>query len=142
MISHENGPPGLDVGPRPGYHPRTEGTDTNHTSNLDIADTRESNATESQQVSFWSVHEHVEPVLDEAGSWPMAGSPAWCALDDTHPAKTAALYDAARHWVLRVETCQAAQCEASHDVSAATDWSAVAREIRSRNESYIKRVAS
>jgi Protein of unknown function (DUF2742) len=98
-----------------------------------------SSAVESQQVSFWSVHEHVEPVLDEVGSWPMAGSPSWCALDDNHPAKTAALYDAAQHWALRVETCQTALAETSRDISAVADWPGIANEMRQRRGVYIPR---
>jgi hypothetical protein len=55
--------------------------------------------------------------------------------------------DAAQHWALRVETCQQAQCEASHDVSAAADWSAIARQMFIRNQFYaakpwLKRIAS
>lgn len=37
MTNHQNGPPGLEVGPRPGHHPRTEDTDTNNTSSHDTA---------------------------------------------------------------------------------------------------------
>ena len=57
----------------------------------------------------------------------MAGTPAWCALADDDPAKLAALLDAAQHWALRVDICQQAQCEAGHAVSAAADWSEIAR---------------
>ena len=60
----------------------------------------------SQQVSFWSVHEWVQPYLDDAESRPTVGTPEWCDLDDTDPRKVAALFDAAQHWALRVETCQ------------------------------------
>jgi hypothetical protein len=81
----------------------------------------------SAAVSWWSVHEHVSPFLESAGTWPMAGTPDWCGLPDDHPAKLAALLDAAQHWALRVETCQVAESEASHAISAAVDWSAVAR---------------
>jgi Protein of unknown function (DUF2742) len=93
----------------------------------------------SQQVSWWPIHLYVQPFLDAAGSWPMAGTPAWCELADNDAAKLAALLDAARHHVLRVETAQAALCEASRDVAAAEDWSAVANEIRQRREVYIPR---
>lgn len=86
-------------------------------------------AVTSQQVSFWSVHECVAPLLAAVGSWPMLGSPAWCALDNTDPVKIAALFDAAQHWALRVETCQQADADASSDVSAAADWSAIAQQI-------------
>ncbi len=58
----------------------------------------------SAQVSWWDVHEFVAPLLEHVGSYPMAGTPEWCALPDYDPAKTAALLDAARHWALRVET--------------------------------------
>lgn len=91
-------------------------------------------------VSWWSVHEYVAPTLAAAVEWPMAGTPAWCDLDDTDPVKWAAICDAARHWALRVETCQAASAEASRDVSAAADWPAVSREIQRRRDAYIRRV--
>jgi Protein of unknown function (DUF2742) len=94
----------------------------------------------SQQVSWWDVHLFTEPLLTKVGSsWPMAGSPEWCALPDGDPAKLAAIYDAARHWALRVETCQQAECEASHAISAAADWSAHARAWLSHNEFYAEK---
>jgi hypothetical protein len=91
------------------------------------------------QVSFWSVHEHVSPLLESAGTWPMAGTPDWCALPHEDPAKLAALLDAAQHWALRVETCQQAQCQASRAVSGALDWAALARKIHVRNDFYASR---
>jgi hypothetical protein len=121
-------------------------SDTNQTDNLSLVEVSDRSSTvaradltSSQQVSWWTVHEHVTPLLVAAGSWPMAGTPAWCALDDHDPVKTAALLDAARHWVLRVETHQQAQCEASRDVCAAADWAAIAQEIKVRNEVYAER---
>lgn len=104
-------------------------------------------ATAAQQVSWFSVHEHVAPLLEQAGSWPVVGSVAWCALDDDDPAKLAAIYDAAQHWALRVETCQQARCDASREVADALNWSALSREINQRADFYaarpwLKRVAS
>jgi Protein of unknown function (DUF2742) len=93
----------------------------------------------SQQVSWWPVHEIAAPVLAQVQSWPMAGTPEWCALDDDDPAKWAALLDAAQHWALRVETLQEAHCDASREISAALDWSALAREINERTEFYAAR---
>ena len=90
----------------------------------------------SQQVSWWSVHEFVNTILEGVGSWPTVGTPAWCALDDGDPRKQAALYDAAQHWALRLETCQQARCDASREISDAIDWSALAREIKQRNSFY------
>jgi hypothetical protein len=97
------------------------------------------NATASAAVSWWAVHEHVTPFLETSGSWPMAGTPAWCSLPDEDPRKLAALLDAARHWVLRVETGQEAAAQASQAISAAADWSAVADRIRAGRGAYIPR---
>ncbi len=95
--------------------------------------------TASRQVSWWSVHEHVKPILHQIGSWPLAGSPAWVALDDDDPVKLAALLDAAQHHVLRIETAQAELAEASRAVAADADWPAVAAEIVRRRAAYIPR---
>ena len=94
------------------------------------------------QVSWWSVHEFVAPQLDRVGSWPMVGTPAWCALAAADPVKLAALLDAAQHWALKVETHQEAECEASHDISAAADWADIANKLRRRREVYIPREAT
>lgn len=80
----------------------------------------------SQQVDWWRVHEYVSPVLNEARQWPMAGTIAWCELEDD-PRKLAALFDAAQHHILRVDTAQNAVCQAGEAVSAAADWSTIAR---------------
>lgn len=101
---------------------------------------------ESQQVSWWSVHEHVQRFLDLVGTWPTAGTPAWCALADG-PVKLAALLDAAQHWALKLELNQEALAEASRSVSAAVDWPKVSREIQQASDLYaarpwLKRVAS
>lgn len=87
-------------------------------------------AGESQQVNWWEVHEFVLPYLAAAGAWPMAGTPAWCHLPDDDDRKLAALLDAARHWALRVDTCQAERAQASKDIASAADWPAIASEIR------------
>lgn len=135
MTDHQNGPVQRERAPE-GPNSRN-GRDTTPTS-PDIT------VIASRQVSWWSVHEKVSPLLAQVGSWPMAGSPEWCELADADPVKLAALYDAAQHWALRLEMCQTALAEASRDISAATDWSAVARKIRQHREVYIprERVAS
>lgn len=91
-------------------------------------------AVSSQQVSWWSVHTFVEPVLARIGSWPMVGSPAWCALPDGDPGKIAAIFSAAEHHALRVETAQEAECEASSAISAAADWRGIAQQTKDRAE--------
>ena len=93
-------------------------------------------AVSSQQVNWWTVHEHVAPLLTQVGAWPMVGTPEWCDLPDDDPAKLAALYDAAQHWALRIETCQAARCEASQAISAAANWAAIGRRLRAHTEFY------
>lgn len=94
---------------------------------------------ESRQIDFYAVHLFVVPLLDEAGSWPLAGSLTWQNLPDDSPIKVAAVLDAGRHWALRVETAQAALAQASHDISAAADWPDIARRIRRRHALYIRR---
>ena len=103
--------------------------------------------TASRQVAWWSVHEFVEPLLEQVGWAPMAGTVEWRALPDDDPRKIAALLDAAQHWILRVETCQTAECQAARDVSAAADWTAIGQRIRDHAEFYarkpwLKRAAS
>ena len=83
----------------------------------------------ARSVSFRAVHRFVLPALNAVKTWPMAGTAAWRALAHDHPAKWAALLDAAQHHVLRVELAQEAMAEASKAVSEAADWPAVAREL-------------
>jgi Protein of unknown function (DUF2742) len=97
------------------------------------------NHTASKAVSWWSVHEWVAPLLDNLDWWPLVGTPEWVALPDRHPAKIAAVYDAARHWALRVETGQEAVAEASQAISAAVDWEALAGRMRRGRGAYIPR---
>jgi hypothetical protein len=98
-------------------------------------------AVPSRQVAWWEVHQWVAGQLADVDDWPMAGTPAWCALDDTDPRKVAALFDAAQHHALRVETSQEQRAQASRDVSAAPDWAGLADEIYRRRScsGYIPR---
>ena len=101
----------------------------------------------SQQVSWWSVHQFVSAVLDQANGWPLVGTSAWCSLADDDPQKWAALLDAAQHWALRLETCQEARVDAGKAVAGAVDWAALSREINQRTDFYaarpwLRRVAS
>ena len=91
-----------------------------------------------RQVPWWDVHTYVTAVGEHLGRPIGLGTPAWCALADDDPAKTAALLDASS-----IGRCggnrQQAECEASHAISAAADWSAIARNIKDRNEFYAAR---
>lgn len=84
----------------------------------------------AQSVSWLSVQAWAGPFLDTAGSYPMIGTPEWQALPDSDRRKWAAAVDAARHWALRLETCQEARAEASRAVAGAADWSRVAQEMQ------------
>ena len=95
----------------------------------------------SRAVSWYPVHEYVQPVLNRIGPHPMVGTPEWCALPDDSPAKIAAVFDAAQHWALRIETCQEARAEASKAIAVAEDWPAIADEIRGRRDAYIRRAS-
>jgi hypothetical protein len=64
--------------------------------------------------------------------FPMVGTPTWCALDDDHPVKLAAAVDAAQHYALRVDMAQEQLAAAAQAISAAEDWSAIARANRDR----------
>jgi hypothetical protein len=137
-MDNNTGPPGRE---RPG-------ADTGPTrQSADDTTTDSAEFIWSRQVNWWTVHTFVTPFVAEAGSWPMAGSVEWVSLADDDPRKWAAILDAAQHWALRVDACQAAACEASRDVSAALNWSAVSRAIRQHREFYaarpwLRRVAS
>ena len=88
----------------------------------------------SRSVAWWEVHAYRDRIVEHLGvaAFPMVGTPAWCDLDDDHPAKVAAVLDAAQHWALRLDTCQKAQAAASRAISAAVDWAAVGRRNQQR----------
>jgi Protein of unknown function (DUF2742) len=93
----------------------------------------------SRQVNWYDrVHLFVKPWLEAVGDWPMIGTAAWAALPDNDPRKWAAVLDAAQHWALRVETCQAELAEASQAVSGSArsvygkSWASIARGLAQR----------
>jgi hypothetical protein len=84
----------------------------------------------SRMVAWWPVHEFIAQALAQANAVPpVAGTPAWQALADTDPLKLLAVAVAGEHHVLRVETAQDQQAEASKAIAESADWPAVAREI-------------
>ncbi|WP_208859320.1 DUF2742 domain-containing protein [Mycobacterium europaeum] len=93
----------------------------------------------SRTVDWWPVHLFVLPTLNEARSWPLAGSPAWGNLADDDPAKLASVLDGGRHDALRNDTISAALAEASKAIARSTDWSAVSRDINHRRHFYAAR---
>ena len=93
----------------------------------------------ARSVSWWSVQEFVAPLLAQADSWPIAGTPAWCALPADDPLKWLALFDAARHHALRMETAQESLADAAKEISASVDWRSVANELTQRRSFYDSR---
>jgi len=91
-------------------------------------------STASRSVAWWPVHEFMAALLAHANDLPPAGTPAWCALSDGDPRKLLAVAAAGEHHVLRVETAQEAQAEASKAIAAAADWPSIAREIKQQDE--------
>ena len=148
MCDRQNGPPETRERAAPLHHQDdpNQRLDDHQPDDHSVADI-DTPVVASQQVSFWSVHEFVQRYLETAGCYPPAGTPAWCELADGDRRKWAALLDFAQHHALRVETAQEADCQASHDVSASADWSAIAQRERDEAEFYavrpwMKRVAS
>jgi Protein of unknown function (DUF2742) len=85
--------------------------------------------THSMQVSWWDCHVFMTEMARQAncGPVPWPGTASWCELADGDPRKLLALAEFGVHHALRVETAQQAECEASHAISAAENWSRVAQ---------------
>ncbi|MDZ7884748.1 MAG: DUF2742 domain-containing protein [Mycobacterium sp.] len=96
----------------------------------------------TRAVDFYEVHRLVTPILDAIEPWPVAGTLTWQQLDDTDPTKWAAVLDIARYGTLHLQLRQEALTQASHDVSAAADWPAIARALRADRGPYIPRKAT
>lgn len=88
----------------------------------------------SRQVSYLAVYELVSPLLGDPCLIP--GTPVWCQLEDTDPAKWQAVLWAAVWWSLAADTHQAALADASREISRSAQWSRVGR---GRTDAYIPR---
>lgn len=92
----------------------------------------------AQQVNWWTVQAYVAPLLETVDQWPTVGTPEWCAIDGG-PVKLAAIYDAARHWALRLDALQEARAEAGRAISGSISWSSLSHEIYSRTAFFAER---
>jgi hypothetical protein len=93
-----------------------------------------------EQVNHFPVFEFVEARVYDIDDWPLAGTPAWCLLNDDDPAKIAAVLDAGRHWALRLDCEQHVRAEASRAISGSADWAAMSRNLRrGTSRAYIPR---
>jgi hypothetical protein len=96
---------------------------------------------ESRQVAWAPVHRLLAPLLGAPGLAP--GTPAWCDLDDTDPAKWRAVLWSAVWWSVAEDARQEALADASRAVSAAADWPGIARAAqRRRSGVYIPRAVA
>jgi hypothetical protein len=94
-------------------------------------------ANASREIDWYSVWCFVRPLLRRTCPYP--GTPAWITLSDHDPAKLAAVLLAGALRSLNESARQDAEREASHAVSTAADWTAVARRVRGRGPAYIPR---
>lgn len=94
----------------------------------------------SRQVAYYPVYTLLAPLLGAPGLIP--GTPEWCQLDDTDPAKWSAVLWCAVWWCLEQDARQAAMADASRAISESADWSRISREIRGHSGLYIPRVVA
>jgi len=94
---------------------------------------------DSQQVSWWETHLFLKELVAHYSALPLAGTPCWCALDDSDPRKLISLAVEGEHHVLRKETAQEARANASNAVAGSADWSAIARKVNQHSGFYTKR---
>ena len=93
---------------------------------------------QSREVSCVPVYQLLSPLLGDPSLIP--GTPVWCELDDTDPAKWQAILWAAVWWTVDQDARQAAAGDASRELASAADWSEIAQHIRTgRGKSYIPR---
>lgn len=105
------------------------------------APTATGGGTPSRQVWFLPIYELLSPLLGDPGLIP--GTPVWCELEDTDPAKWQAILWAAVWWAVGQDSRQVAIDQAAESIAAAEDWAAVARRVRTgRGNSYIARKAA
>lgn len=96
---------------------------------------------DSRQVAYRPVYELLSPLLGNPDIIP--GTPVWCQLDDTDPAKWQAVLWAAVWWAVNQDLHQEATADAATEIAAANDWSTQANRLRGRSGSaYIPRKAS
>ncbi len=86
---------------------------------------------QSRQVAWFPVYQYAERLAanhDVAlNHLPLPGTPAWCGMDDTDARKLLALVLGGVREALANEIHQDAMAEASQAISAAADWTAIAR---------------
>ena len=95
--------------------------------------------TSSREVDWLAVALFVAPLIAQFDRLPTPGTPAWCQLSDHDPAKLAACLAYVRYWAYDAASRQDAKIQASQDISAAADWSAIGRRIHQHDTFYGER---
>lgn len=95
-------------------------------------DTIRAGSPASRQVSWFEVYRYAERLATSEGVHtldylPIPGTPAWCGMDDGDARKLLALVLGGVREALTNDAHQSAMSEASQAISAAMDWTAVAR---------------
>jgi hypothetical protein len=90
----------------------------------------------NRQVAWYPVWLFAERMAKrfELEDFPGIGTPAWDALPDDSPEKLCAAFYAAALWSLRIDTLQEQLAAAARAISAAEDWTAIAKANRGRAE--------
>lgn len=102
----------------------------------------------SRQVSWFEVYSFAERFaanhdLDLQGLDLLPGTPQWCGMDDDDARKLMALVLGGVREALNHEVAQEHRADASHEISAAADWTALSKRIaQGRGPAYIPRKAS
>ncbi|MDV7193253.1 DUF2742 domain-containing protein [Mycolicibacterium fortuitum] len=105
----------------------------------------------SRQVSWFEVYRYAERLAAShdvsLNHLPLPGTPAWCGMADSDARKLLALVLGGVREALANDTHQTAMAEASQAISAAADWTAMARaQLRHAHAvtsgAYIPRKAS
>lgn len=107
-------------------------------------DTFGAGSPQSRQISWFEVYrfaEHLATSHDVAlNHLPLPGTPSWCQMADDDARKLLALVLGGVREALGNEIHQDAMAEASQAISAAADWSTLARRIaQGRGHAYIPR---
>lgn len=89
----------------------------------------------------------VATLLARFTSLPLPGTPSWCALPDSDPAKMASLLAVARYWAFDAACRQEAKAEASEAIAGAAPWGRIGQELQQRRKviadgAYIERRSS
>lgn len=103
---------------------------------------------DSRQVSWFEVYQFVERWARSSSTpdheldlqLPIAGTPQWCGLPDDDARKLLAVILGGIREALNHEVVQEHRAAASRDLASSTDWSTIARRIRTgRGDAYIPR---